>query len=123
MDAAVCALGRGALVRPEQLTLAEFAALADHFQQTRAGVEVLGVALEVFGQVHDTRRQQSDLDLGGAGVAFVLLVSVDDLGLAVGSHNHSDILLFKGCIGARGRQCRHAGPVAGRQTDRARWPT
>ena len=29
VDAAVCALGRGALVRPEQLTLAEFAALAD----------------------------------------------------------------------------------------------
>ena len=39
---------------------------------------VLGVGLEVFGQVLDALAQESDLDLGRSGIAGMDLVRVDD---------------------------------------------
>src|SRR5690625_6965887 len=47
------------------------AALADQQQQAPAGVVVMLMGLEVFGQVGDPLGQQRDLDLRGAGVALV----------------------------------------------------
>ncbi len=43
-------------------------ALADHFQQTAAGMVVLLVGLEVLLQVLDPLAQQGDLNFRGAGV-------------------------------------------------------
>ena len=39
--------------------------------EAAAGMMILLVLLEVFGQVRDTRREQSDLNFGRTSVAFV----------------------------------------------------
>ena len=54
------------------------AALADHLEQATTGVVVLGIQLQVSGQVSDALGQDSDLDLGGAGVGLVSTVCLDD---------------------------------------------
>src|ERR1035438_4849426 len=59
------------------------AALADHDHEAAAAVVVLGVGLEVLGEVVDALREDRDLDLRRTGVRLVLLVVVDD-----------DLLLF-----------------------------
>ena len=53
-------------------------ALADELQQAAARMMILGVGLEVFGQVADALAEQGDLNFRGAGVAVVGLVSADD---------------------------------------------
>ena len=58
--------------------LKHIAALTDHQQQTTVGVVILRVGLEVVVQVVDARGQQSDLHLGGAGVALVTGIFLDD---------------------------------------------
>ena len=57
------------------------AALTDHHQQTTAGVVVVLVRTQVISQLVDASGQDSDLDLGRTGVAFVGCVFQDDLGL------------------------------------------
>mgnify|MGYP000809117626 CR=1 FL=1 len=47
------------------------AAAADHLEQATAGMVVVLVLLEVLVQVVDALSQQSDLYLGGTGVALV----------------------------------------------------
>ena len=47
------------------------AALADHHQKAAARAVVLFVALQVFSQVIDTLREQSDLHVSGTGVLLV----------------------------------------------------
>ena len=47
------------------------ATLTDHHQQTTTGVVVMLVHTQVLGQLVDTGSQDGNLDLGGAGVAFV----------------------------------------------------
>ena len=47
----------------------ERAALGDHLQEATPGMVVLGVGLEVLGQVVDAFGQDCDLDLGRPGVA------------------------------------------------------
>ena len=53
--------------------------LVDHHQQAAAGVVVLGVPLEVLGQVLDPLRQDRDLDLGRPGVVLAAAMVLDDL--------------------------------------------
>ena len=57
---------------------AQAAALADHLEQATAGMVVVLVFLEVLVQVVDALGQQSDLHLGGTGVALVNRVLGDD---------------------------------------------
>src|SRR6185295_10871707 len=59
----------------------ETAAGSDHFEQAAAGMMILGVRVEVFGQVFDPAAQDSDLNLGGPRVRRVRLVGSDDLRL------------------------------------------
>ena len=71
------------------------AAAADHLEQTTAGMVVVLVLLEVLVQVVDALSQQSDLHLGGTGVALVGLVGVDNDGLLVfRDHNNFDPFLI-----------------------------
>src|ERR1035438_1230639 len=54
------------------------AALADHDHETAAAVVVLGVGLEVLGEVVDALGENRDLHLGRTRVRLVLFVVVDD---------------------------------------------
>src|SRR4029453_11689790 len=54
----------------------ESAPLADQAQQATAGVVVLDVGLEVVSQPIDSLREERDLYLGRAGVAFVTPVPI-----------------------------------------------
>ena len=56
----------------------KISSVTDHLLQTSAAVEVLGVSLEVGGQVSDSLGQDRDLYLGRTGVAFVSSVSCND---------------------------------------------
>ena len=53
----------------------------NHHQQATTGVVVVLVHTQVIGQLVDAGGQDGNLDLGGAGVAFVGSVLQDDLGL------------------------------------------
>src|SRR5215813_8860630 len=64
------------------------AALADELEQPAARVMVLGVHLEMLGQVRDPLRQERDLDLGRAGIALVLCELLDRVGLPAGGKTH-----------------------------------
>ena len=57
------------------------AALTDHPVEAAGRVLVLGILLQVSGQILDAAGEDGDLDLRGAGVVFVGAVGVDDLGL------------------------------------------
>ena len=57
------------------------AALTNHHQQATTGVVVVLVDTQVLGQLVDTGGEDSNLNLGGAGVALVGSVLQDDLGL------------------------------------------
>ena len=50
---------------------------ADHLEEPPPGMMVLGVGLEVLGQLGDALREKGDLDLGGSGVAFMAPVACD----------------------------------------------
>jgi len=54
------------------------AALTNHLEQTTTGVVILLVELEVLVEVVDALGQQSDLNLGGTGVALVAFELFDD---------------------------------------------
>ena len=57
------------------------AALTNHHQQTTTGVVVMRVGTQVIGQLIDAGSQDSNLNLGRTGVAFVSSIVQDDLGL------------------------------------------
>ncbi len=57
--------------------------LPNELEQSAPGVVILGVRLEMFGQVVDTLAEQCDLDFGGAGVFVVGTVRADEIGLLV----------------------------------------
>src|SRR5262249_49863402 len=71
----------------------EAAALADHLEQAAARVVIFVVGLEVLGEMRDALRQESDLDLGRAGVLVVLPVLRDGLLLANGRNGHGSSLV------------------------------
>ena len=60
------------------------AALTNKFVHTKTAVVVIGVLLEVLGELADTLGEDCDLDFGGTGVTFVG---------GVGSHNFA-LFLF-----------------------------
>ena len=65
----------------------------NHHQQTTTRVVVMLVHAQVISQLVDASGQDSDLDLGGAGIAFVSCVLQDNLGLLV-LQNHGFFHLF-----------------------------
>ena len=60
------------------------AAAADHLEQAAAGVVILGVGLEMAGEIVDAGGQQGDLDFRGSGIGGGALVILEDLGLLGG---------------------------------------
>src|SRR5215207_9158217 len=66
----------------------ERAALRDHLQEATPGMVVLGVGLEVLGQVVDAFGQDCDLDLGRPGVAGLMPMFLDERGLALRRDRH-----------------------------------
>ena len=52
-----------------------------------AAVEVVGMNLQVSGQLADTLGQNGDLHLGGAGIGSVGAIVLDDRGLLVFQHH------------------------------------
>ena len=61
------------LTRLPCVVLDQTAALANHLQEAAARVMILRVLLQVRGKFFDLLRKERDLDLGRAGVCFVLL--------------------------------------------------
>ena len=56
----------------------EAAALTDHLIEAPAAVVVVDMDLQVLGELVDPLGEDSDLDLGGTGVALVGTVGLDD---------------------------------------------
>ena len=65
--------------------------VTDHLKHTAAAVMVLGVSLEVLGEVVDSLGENSDLNLGRTGVALVSSIGGDDFLLNVFKH-HDKVL-------------------------------
>ena len=63
------------------------AALTDHLIEAPAAVVVVDVDLQVLGELVDPLGEDSDLDLGGTGVALVGAVGLDDRGLLLFLHH------------------------------------
>ncbi len=61
--------------------LEEAATATHHAEQAAAGMMVLGVELQVLGELRDATREHSHLDLGGACVIIATGVVRDDLSL------------------------------------------
>lgn len=57
----------------------ELSSLTDHLLHTSAGVVVLGVLLEVLGELADSLGEDSDLYLGRTGIAFVSSEFFDEI--------------------------------------------
>src|SRR5918995_1976996 len=64
------------------------AALGNHLQEATPGMVVLGVGLEVVGEVVDALGQDGDLDLRRAGIAGFVRMFLDERGLALGRDRH-----------------------------------
>ena len=66
----------------------EFAATADHAQQTSTRVVIFTVGLEVTGKLVDASSQEGYLNFGGPGIALNALELRDDVGLLDISDRH-----------------------------------
>jgi len=66
----------------------QFAAFADHSQQTTAGMVILAVRLEMFGQIRDACGQQRDLDFGRTRVTLGTLKVLQNLRLMGSGYSH-----------------------------------
>src|SRR5262249_34306830 len=62
--------------------------LADELEQAPTRVMVLGVHLEVLGQVRDALGQKRNLDLGRAGITLVLLKFLNRVCFPAGGEAH-----------------------------------
>ena len=71
----------------------DVAAGADELQKAGAGVEVLLVHLEVFGEAFDAGGQEGDLDFRGSGIAFVSGVFLDNYLFLSRINSHSSFSL------------------------------
>src|SRR3954453_22610670 len=67
-------------------------ARCDHFQKPPARMIVLHVGFEVPGEIVDAFRQDRNLDLGGAGVAGLVGLRLDDVRFAFGGNRHRQTL-------------------------------
>ena len=93
----------------------EAAALRNELEKAAAGVVVLDVALEVPGQVDDALGEDRDLHFGGAGVAGLGGVFLDERVLALSGDRHRSILVVRRGRRARtGRECASHERRAGR---------
>ena len=59
----------------------QISSVADHFKKSATAVMVVVVLLKMLGERVDSAGQESDLNLGRAGVGLVDAVLLDDLGL------------------------------------------
>jgi len=67
-------------------------ALGHQFQKTTAGMVVLFVGLEVFGQIGDALGQDSHLNFCASGVAFCATMFNDQVVLALGCNRHRTLV-------------------------------
>ena len=58
--------------------------MANHLQQTATAVVILGMILQVIGQVVDAIGQNSNLNLGGTSIALVGSILLHDSGFLFG---------------------------------------
>ena len=65
----------------------QVSSVTNHLGQTATAVVVVGVALEVLGQVVDAVGQNSDLNLGRTGVAFVDRILLNDCLFFLSGHD------------------------------------
>src|SRR3954465_9212685 len=63
-------------------------------QKTTTGMVVLGVGLEVFGEVGDALRKDGNLDLGRTGIAGLEGAVLDDFRFAFCGNRHRQWLSF-----------------------------
>src|SRR5690606_10485579 len=70
----------------------QLAALVDHADQATTRVVVLAVGLEVVLQLVDVGGQQGNLHFRRTGIAFSLLVVVNDLGFFFNAQCHDGLL-------------------------------
>jgi hypothetical protein len=84
IDQLLVALGFG----PAQI-IKQAPALGHHFEEAATRGVILGVALQVFGQLPDPACQQRDLHIGAAGVLPVQLELLDIQRFGVFSHFES----------------------------------
>ncbi len=73
-------------------------ALANHLQQATTGVVVLLVGTQMIGQIVDALGQNGDLHLGGAGVAFMHSVFLNNCGLFFFQHGKFHLFCGKAAI-------------------------
>src|SRR5690606_5654625 len=66
--------------------------LVDHTDQATTGVVVLAVGLEVALQLVDVGGQQGNLHFRATGIAFSLLVLVNDLGFFSNAKSHDSLI-------------------------------
>jgi hypothetical protein len=88
LNQAAVAIGVGALEVVQQGS-----ALADHFEQTSAGMVILAMFLEMSGQTVNAGCQESHLHFRRAGVSGSALVICDNLGFVCGFESHVFLLI------------------------------
>ena len=86
------------------------ATLADQTQKSAARMMILGVALEMIGELLDARREQSDLHFGRTTVVRCRSVSLDYFPFAGGLERHQ-VLLLSLSSGLRHRLSEPVGTV------------
>ncbi len=84
--------------------------LRDHLEQATTGVVVLGVRLEVAGQVVDALGEDRDLDFRLAGVVRLGGMLFHERGLALGSDRHRLILRLGVDLAGASRDVVQQGP-------------
>ena len=69
----------------------QFAALADHLEQSATGVMVFDVRLEVVGEPVDASRKQRNLNFRRTGITSCALMLGNDLRFLRNGHCHADL--------------------------------
>ena len=79
------------------------AALTDHLVHAKTAVVVIGMTLQVLGELADTLGKNGDLDFGRTGVVLVGGVLADNFGLFLfGDHGVVSFLVILSCDTATG---------------------
>ena len=72
----------------------EVLSVAYHLLKTSLGMEILGVLLQMLGEVVDALGEDRDLHLGRAGVALIDLIGLNEVLLGFFLHGFSPSLYF-----------------------------
>ena len=71
------------------------AALTDHLVHAKTAVVVIGMTLQVLGELADTLGKNGDLDFRRTGVVLMSSILADDFGFLVfGNHSAYSFLVF-----------------------------